>query len=396
VVVEWAIRYDAESQTPVATTPVSARVSTFAAGGDIEERDDVVDQANGIFDLPPGTPMPYGSGIHETTASLLDESEGVSPSPFIRQDTVVPAVPAPNSYSTIKDDLMYPLGSREIVFEPPHYSCWFGDCVEILPMQELISHFQVHLPFQRLDDPLRMVCPGCDTFYTYSTDQCLRCYVPSGGLVEKVYGYFPNVTTIGLQPAGGAVQSGFSSFGSSGGQGHGGSPYQGFSSFPWNTGYDQNSYQYGSSESPGGSYYSNTRSVLAHLKQSLFLLPIGSLRFFRFLIRRRRYVAALAIAATVSLLLGYRTKKHNWIVSTLVQLIHGVPTVSPSKLPVIGVIVASVAFGLHRIIVHATRANGIRNGWLSRCALSVFNVACGRRRPEWPGTAGHELGHSRS
>jgi hypothetical protein len=395
VVVEWAIKYDGESQTPVATTPVSARVSTFAAGGDIEQRDDVVDQANGVFNLPPGTPMPYGSGIHETTASLLDDSEGVSPPLFTREDTVVPAVPAPNIYSTTKEELMFPLGSRENVFEAAHYSCWFPECVAILPMQDLISHFESHLRFQRLDDPLRMVCPVCDTFYKYSTDQCLACFVPSGGLVEKLYGrYFPKVTRIGLQPKGG-VHSGFSSFWPSGGQGHSWSPYQGFNSNPWNNNFGYHShYQHGSSGSRGGSYYSNTRSALAHFKRTLFLLPIRSLRFFRSLIGRPKYVAALVIAATVSLVLGY--KEHHWIVSNLAQLTHGVPIASPSKLPAIGVIVASVAFGLHRIIVHATRANGIRSGWLSRCALNMFNVACGRRRPEWPGTTSYELGHSRS
>lgn len=394
MVVEWAIKYDGESQTPVTTTPVSASINTFAAGGDIEQRDDVVGQANGVFNLDPGTPMLYGSGIHETTASLLDDSEGVSPASYTREDTVVPAVPAPNiySYSTIKEDLMFPLGSRENFFQPAHYSCWYPGCAAILPMQDLISHFESHLRFQRLDNPLRMVCVVCDIFYTDSTDQCWTC---SGGLVELLYGrYFPKVTRSGLQPEGG-VHSDFSFLWSSGSQGHSWSPYQGSSSYPCNNSSGHNNhYHNGSSGSPGGSYYSNTRSALAHFKRSLFSLPILIRRLFHSLFRRRKYVAALVIAATVSLVLGYQ--EHNWIVSNLAQLTHGVPTVSPAKLPVIGVIVASVAFGLHRIIVQATRANGIRSGWLSRCALNMFNVARGRRRPEWPAVTGYELGHSRS
>jgi hypothetical protein len=354
-------------------------------------REDVVDQANGVFNLDSGTPMLYGSRINETNASLLDDSD--SPPPVTREDTVVPAVPASNIYSTVNDELMFPLGSRMNFFDPAHYSCSFLECGAILPMQDLISHFETHLRFQHLDDPFRLVCPECDTFYSYPTIQC-AC---SGGLmdlVEKLYGrYLTKVADDDLQLAGGASLSGFSSFGPSGVQGYGGSSYQGFSSFPWTAGYYQNSYQYGSSGSPRGSYHSNSRSALAHFKRSLFSLPILTQRLFRSLVRPRKYVAALVIAATVSLVLGY--KEHNWIISKLVQLTHGVPTVSPSKLPVIGVIVASIAFGLHRIIVHAARVNGIRSGWLSRCALNMFNVACGRR-PEWPGTTGHELGHSRS
>ncbi len=395
MVVEWAITYDADPQTPVATTPVSARVTTFAAGGDMDQRDDVVDQANGIFNLPPSTPMPYGSIIQETTASLLDNSEIVSPPPFPREDNVVPAVPGPNIYSTVKDELMFPLGSREDMLEPAHYSCWFPECVAILPMQDIISHFEQHLRFERLDDPLRMVCLSCDKFYNYSNEQCLTCYTAPGGLVEQLYGrYFPDTTTIGIQLESGAVQSGFPSFWPSGNQGHSWSSYQSSSYSQNNVFGSHNNYQNGSPGSPAGSYFFKVRSVVGQCKRSLFSSPILPKRLFRSLIRRRMYVVALVVAATVSLILGY--KEHNWIVSNLAQLTHGVSTVSPSKLPFIGVVLASVAFGLHRILVQATRANGIRNGWLSRCALKMFSVACGRRRPEWPGATTYELGHSRS
>jgi hypothetical protein len=361
----------------------------------MEERDDVVGQANGVFDLPPNTPMPYGSGIHETTASLLDNSEGVSPPSLAREDTIIAPVQSPHNYIILKKRRMFPLGTRDTIFGRAYYNCEFPNCVAHLPMQDLISHFEFdHLRFQHLDNPLRMVCPGCDRFFAYSTDQCLACF--SDGLVEKLYGrYFPDAPTIGPQPGSGAVHSGMSFFRSFGGQGHGWFPYQDFSSFQGSSGSGyNNNFQYGSSGSSGGSYYSNTKVVLAQFKRSLLSLPMLPLRLFRSLVRRRKYVAALVIAATVSLILGYQ--KHNWIVLNLAQLTHGVPTVSASKLPVIGVVCASVAFGLHRIVVHATRANGIRSGWLSRCALSVFNVACGRRRPEWPGTTGYELGHSRS
>jgi hypothetical protein len=341
--------------------------------------------------------MPYGLGVHETDASLLENSEGVSPSSFMRENTIVPDAPVPSIYDTYKDELMFPLGSRENMFEPPHYSCWFPKCVQTLPREELISHFtRHHLRFERLNDPLRMVCPVCDKFYMYSNDQCLACYTQSGGLVEKLYGrYFPDATTIGLQRESGAVRSGFSSFWSSGSPDPNSSSYQSSSS---NSRYNSyscgNNYPYGSSGSPGGNYYSRARSVVAKCKRSLFSSPLLSRRLFRTLLRHRKYVAVLILAATVSLILGY--KEHNWIVSTIAQLTHGVSTVSPSKLPLIGVVLASVAFGLHRIVVSATRAGGIRTGWLSRCALSIFNVACGRRRAEWSGPTGYELGHSRS
>jgi hypothetical protein len=230
----------------------------------------------------------------------------------------------------------------------------------------------------------------------YSNDQCLACYTQSGGLVEKLYGrYFPDATTIGLQRESGAVHSGFSSSWSSSSSDPNSSSYQGSSS---NSRYNSygcgNNYPYGSSGSPGGNYYSRARSVIAQCKRSLFSSPILSRRLFRTLLRHRKYVAVLILTATVSLILGY--KEHNWIVSTIAQLTHGVSVVSPSKLPLIGVVLASVAFGLHRIVVSATRAGGIRTGWLSRCALSIFNVACGRRRAEWSGPTGYELGHSRS
>ena len=132
MVVEWAIRYDADSQTPVTTTPVSASINTFAAGGDIEQRDVVIGQANNVFNLDPGTPMLYGSGIHETDRITFRDSEGVSPASYTREDTVVPAVPVPSiySYSTNKEELMFPLGSRENFFQPAHYSCWFPECAE--------------------------------------------------------------------------------------------------------------------------------------------------------------------------------------------------------------------------------------------------------------------------
>jgi hypothetical protein len=392
MVVEWAIRYDADSQTPVATTPVSARVTAF---DDIEARDDVIQQANTVFGLS-GTPTTYSPDINESVASLLGNSESVSSHSFMREETIVPDVPAPSIYSTFKDELMFPLGSRETMIEPAHYSCWFPECVRILPMQEFISHFEHHLRFQHLDDPLRIVCPVCDKFYTYSNDQCLACYIPSGRLVEKLYGrYFPDATTIGLQQESAAVHSGFSSSWLSGIPGPSRSSYQGQSPYPQNYIYGcSNNYAYGSSGNLKPSNYSKAELILAPCKRSLFSWPLLSKRLFRSLLYYRKYVTTLVLAATISLILSYM--EHDWIVLTITQLTQGISTVSPSKLPFIGVVVASIAFALHRIVVRATRAGGLRTRWLSRCALNIFNNACGRRRPEWTGATTYELGHSRS
>lgn len=359
----------------------------------MEERNDVIDQAVSAFNLPSGTPMQYAPVIQETDASLL-RSEDVPPRSFTPRHIAATATQQPYKYSTVKNTRMFPLGTQDGTCRPAHYQCEFPHCIHVLPMQDLINHFELsHLRFAHLNEPLRMVCPGCEAFYTYSSDRCPQCFVPS--LVERLYGqYFSEVPTTSMQPETDAVSSGLSGYGPYSGQGPNWPQYQAPGSYSPNDGFGYyNNFPCGASPSYGGGHwYFTANSALSQFKRSLLSLPSLSLRLVRSIACRRKYAAALMITVTISLVLGYT--KYNCIVSNLVQLMHGVTSVSPSKLPAIGVIVASVAFGLHRIVVDAYHSNGIRRGgWLSRCALDVFNVACGRRQEEGPR---HELGHARS
>jgi hypothetical protein len=168
------------TRAAVETTKTSYQGSEFKEESTIKVPKNSVSQIND-----------QASGIVQLTSSqdLNNSSTNckVASASFTREGPLVPDVSAPNIYSTMKEALMIPLGSRENVFGTAHYSCWFPECVAILPVEDLISHFEFHFRFQRLDDPLRMVCPVCDSFFSYSTDQCLACFVPPGGLVEKLY-----------------------------------------------------------------------------------------------------------------------------------------------------------------------------------------------------------------
>lgn len=357
----------------------------------MEERNEVLHQATNAFNLPHGTPTPYEPIIQETTASLLNP-EDVIPGFLAPLDTLTAAGQPPYIYSILWETPMLLLGVRDYSFSPAHYRCEFPDCDKVLPMQYLISHFEIdHHPFEHLNDPLRMACLGCGRFYAYSNDECQSC--PGLPLVENLYGrHIPGEPTMVILPENGVLYSGVSTFATPGIQNSNVPSYQGSSLLP-NYGLDHyGTSPYGFSGNPAGSYYSTAGSAISNLKDGLLSLQVLPLYLFSPLVRRCGYIAAFVIAATVSLVLGY--KNHNWIVSNLVRLTHGIPDISPSELPSIGVMFASIAFGLHRIIVHAYRANSIRRGSrLYRCVLSVLNVACGRWRPEWQG---YELGHSRS
>jgi hypothetical protein len=348
MVVEWALRYGADSRVPAATKTVSARVAALSASSDIKEHDDVISRANRVLSLPPSTHMPYSSGFSKRTGPLLNNEDSVSSYSFLQKATTVPDTPVPCTYSTIKDELMFPLGFRENMVTPASYSCGFPGCVQILPMQELISHFEHHLSFQHLGDPLRMVCPQCDKFHANSNDWCIECFTPSSRLVENLYGrYFPYSTKKGLHWESGTAYSGYSSFRSSGGPNPRLSLYKGSSSNSWNNSYDdRNNDPYGSSGSPGSNYSSGARSIVARSKRCLFSLPTVSRRLFRAFLRYRKYFVVLIVAATMSLILGY--KEHNWIVSTIFELKNRASAVFPSKLFFIGVVLASIAFAFIR------------------------------------------------
>jgi hypothetical protein len=104
--------FDAESQTPVATTPVLARVRTF---DEIEDLGEVIDQATSVFDSPPDTPMPYAPVIEETEASLL------GPRSVLYSDTSPAVAQLAYGYSTPVISRPLLLGTRDDTLRPPYY-----------------------------------------------------------------------------------------------------------------------------------------------------------------------------------------------------------------------------------------------------------------------------------
>jgi hypothetical protein len=146
---------------------------------------------DGATDLPPSTPTTHGSGLQETNASPQKGPNGTLTWLLNHRDAVAADVSGHKIYNTAKTASMFILASRKDMNGPALYSCCDLNCTALLPMPDLLSHYEVHHKhYRRLDDPLRLVCRMCEAFYTCASDECLECYVPSGGLTEALYGEF--------------------------------------------------------------------------------------------------------------------------------------------------------------------------------------------------------------
>lgn len=387
-IVEWAIRFDAEpGASPTSAIPDSTHLATFAAGEPSEARDRVVNQATNFFDVPFAPPMLYGSGIQETTASLLDHSGVTQPRSRADESGTIANVPSP-PFSTLSLPGMFPFGMRDDTFGPNQYKCEWKDCPYTAPEEDLILHFEIaHICFQRLRYPLRIVCLPCGSFHTQLSVQC--CLGIGRTMVEKVYGLYLPDEYSGPVSENGAIHSGLSGFESVNGQGNYFLHDQTNGSLQGNSGYPYcDDSRSGGSLCAGSPYYS-LRSMANYWKKGLSWLSVPY-RLLRRFARGRRYTVAFIVAIAISLLFG-----HDWILSKLARFNGRVPNLPHLNLPVIGIVVMSLAFAVHRFIVHVHFYTGgsRRGSWLSQCALNMFNVACGRTLES---IEPYELGDSRS
>jgi hypothetical protein len=373
-------------------------------------RHEALDQATNAFGVPPAPPLPYGSVIQETTASLLDPSLATSTRPRLRPGPIDENVVLHTRFSTDKSVRMFPVGKRDDTLSPFQFKCEYRGCAHTSDLESLLVHFEaVHCRFARLPDPFRMVCPTCERFHVLPSAQCCPRVGPS--VVERVYGLFlPDTPIVDFSINAGPVPSSGFGLGLSRLYGMNSLPYSGGQSL---LGYVGHIHGHGH----GHGLYNNCRSGACmdstdrcrssspcplssssgSMKARLFKKFSPCISFITFpfrklrqLARGRRYTVAFTAAVLISILFG-----HDWILSKLTRRPSAIPAVSNLNLPFVGVVFMSIAFVLHRFVVHAHRYTGARPGsWFSRCAIKMFNVACGR--PTEPGRLAYELGHSMS
>jgi hypothetical protein len=390
--VEWAIRLDAEPENPRNETPVSARVASLVVGGPSESLDVVVDRVNNVLDMPPAIPTLYGRDIRETDAVLLERHGMDSPRPPIPSFSInAENAPPRIYYSTLRLDRMFFFGLEDGESVTALYKCQFPGCTVILPTLPLASHYDSdHHRFEQLHDPLRVFCQRCNHFHNRRIDRCSRC--TSTDIVEGVFGRF----IFSTDDQDGMVVGGLSDYVPFRNQHQHSSGNAGSSSFMQNSG-GFGSYSNcwtGPASTLGGFGYSHSSTIANYFQQkfrkSVFYLTLPY-RLLRRLFRSRRYFLVYICGALLLLATGY--EMHDWLLSKTPRLMNAVSPTSRNHIPRLGVALAFVAFKMHRIIVYAQHTSGGHcGGWLSQCAINMFNKAYGRQPPT---QAEYELGPAR-
>jgi hypothetical protein len=346
--------------------------------------EDVMNQADRAFDIRSPAGSYYTPRIQDSTNSLLD------PEPSDPQGVETSG----NSYSIQQYDEMLLVGERADNPASSHsgfklYKCSFvaGCDFTFQDPNSLLDHYSAyHILLKRLpDSPLRLVCPGCDTFYSsfysFPNGRCSNnkcpCPLPPK---EKVYGGYDFPLPDSASRGAGGMHAGVSGTDQGGnlqqpaGYGWGSSlisPNQ-FTDLQYNGGFGG-----GGSMNGGGWDWGYT---LPHFQLGISTRIVSlsnCRRTISELIRVRKYSFIFAFATLLSLLISLQS--HAWIM-ILSSHVHALLTSQNTS--VIGLAVMSFAFCVHRFLQFAfSSADGnipvLQHPLVAYCDLErIFHGPC--------------------
>jgi hypothetical protein len=374
--VEWAICFDdgktkiqQDSSQASARLEVLAPVNVYPPGNGVNNAVNLTDDVFGL--AAQEEPLPYASRIEESSEALLEPDIERESNSTPTQGFALPIEPRaqayfPESYgyqySTLRYDEMFYFGewtdSGSVGMNG--YLCAFpAPCDHItyaVPALKL-HYVSEHFPFTEMPNPLRMVCPSCETFYSHSVVSCPQC--PWATPVLRVYGLCG--PQIHVEPPSEKVSSGIppSTHQAWGVQ-------QNFSDMKQDSGgYDHNSATWNRSSHGSSGSNSIYRSLVTFLDAILFWVS-----YFRFPQCQYRLFAT-AILGITSVFGLISLERYDWISAKLSPLLHNLFSIFGPNFPILCILVASIAFILLRLLSSRTRC---KHGRIRVSSLLLFDI----------------------